>query len=154
MERRRILVVAAALVAALGAVMVFLYVRGADTRAEDQFETTDEAARVVPIIVQPGDVVLVKGSRAMAMEKIVAALGGEAGEAHAPAAAQPTDSHPPAPQTLTPPVPSLASERGGAGEEGVGLYQRAPLEIDDLPPHPESPAANGGSGGDGGGGKA
>lgn len=41
MERRRILVVAAALVAALGAVLVFMYVRGADTRAEDQFQTTD-----------------------------------------------------------------------------------------------------------------
>jgi pilus assembly protein CpaB len=41
MERRRILVIAAALVAALGAILVFVYVRGADTRAEDQFQTTD-----------------------------------------------------------------------------------------------------------------
>ena len=40
MERRKVLVIAAALVAALGAVLVFLYVRGADSRAERQFQTT------------------------------------------------------------------------------------------------------------------
>lgn len=51
MERRRILVVAAALVAALGAVMVFLYVRGADTRAEDRFQTTDVLVATQPIQV-------------------------------------------------------------------------------------------------------
>ena len=39
MERRRVLVVVAAMVAALGAVLVFLYVRGADTRAKEQFDT-------------------------------------------------------------------------------------------------------------------
>ena len=119
-------------------------VEGFNTDKIHQFETTDEAVKVVPLIVQPGDVVLVKGSRAMAMEKIVVALGGEAGEAHAPAAAAPppADSHPPA--------PSFASERGGEGAE-ANPYQRAPLEIDDLPPHPESPAANGGGSGDGGG---
>ncbi|MEX0427437.1 Flp pilus assembly protein CpaB [Nocardioides sp. DS6] len=39
MERRRILVVAAALVAALGAVLVLLYVHGADSRAQAQFAT-------------------------------------------------------------------------------------------------------------------
>ncbi|HEY0890488.1 MAG TPA: Flp pilus assembly protein CpaB [Nocardioides sp.] len=41
MERRRILIIAAALVAALGTVLVFLYVRGADSRAQSQFETTE-----------------------------------------------------------------------------------------------------------------
>lgn len=41
MDRRRILLVAAAVVAALGTVLVFLYVRGADTRAEQRFETTE-----------------------------------------------------------------------------------------------------------------
>lgn len=41
MDRRRILVIAAAIVAALGAVLVFLYVRGADNRAQDQFKTTE-----------------------------------------------------------------------------------------------------------------
>lgn len=41
MNRRRILLVAAAVVAALGAVLVFLYVRGAEDRAEDKFETVD-----------------------------------------------------------------------------------------------------------------
>ena len=49
MERRRILVVAAALVAALGAVLVFMYVRGADTRAQDQFQTTDVLIAAQPI---------------------------------------------------------------------------------------------------------
>ncbi|SFC06131.1 pilus assembly protein CpaB [Nocardioides terrae] len=49
MERRRILVVAAALVAAIGAVLVFMYVRGADARAQDQFETTDVLVAAQPI---------------------------------------------------------------------------------------------------------
>ena len=40
MDRRRMLVVAAAIVAALGAVLVFVYVQGADNRAQDQFKTT------------------------------------------------------------------------------------------------------------------
>ena len=34
MDRRRILLIAAVLVAAMGAVMVFLYVQGADNRAK------------------------------------------------------------------------------------------------------------------------
>lgn len=41
MNRRRILLVAAAVVAALGVALVFLYVRGAEDRAEDKFETVD-----------------------------------------------------------------------------------------------------------------
>lgn len=41
MDRRRILLVAAAVVAALGTMLVFLYVRGADNRAEQRFETTE-----------------------------------------------------------------------------------------------------------------
>lgn len=41
MDRRRILLVAAVLVAAMGAVLVFLYVKGADSRAEDRFDTVD-----------------------------------------------------------------------------------------------------------------
>ncbi|MEJ7832597.1 MAG: Flp pilus assembly protein CpaB [Nocardioides sp.] len=39
MNRRRILLVAAAVVAALGAALVLLYVRGAETRAEEKFDT-------------------------------------------------------------------------------------------------------------------
>jgi pilus assembly protein CpaB len=39
MDRRRILLVAAVLVAAMGAALVFLYVKGADTRAEQRFDT-------------------------------------------------------------------------------------------------------------------
>ncbi len=38
------------------------------------FETTEEAAAGLPALIEPGDCVLVKGSRAMEMEKIVAAL--------------------------------------------------------------------------------
>ena len=41
MERRRILLLAAALVAALGAALVFVYVQGADERAEARFETVE-----------------------------------------------------------------------------------------------------------------
>jgi pilus assembly protein CpaB len=41
MNRRRILLVAAAVVAALGAVLVLLYVRGAEDRAEAKFDTVD-----------------------------------------------------------------------------------------------------------------
>jgi pilus assembly protein CpaB len=41
MNRRRILLVAAAVVAALGVALVFLYVRGAEDRAEEKFETVD-----------------------------------------------------------------------------------------------------------------
>lgn len=53
MERRRVLVIAAALVAALGVVLVFLYVRGADNRAEDRFKTTETLVATAPI--QPGE---------------------------------------------------------------------------------------------------
>jgi pilus assembly protein CpaB len=43
MDRRRILLIAAAMVAALGAVLVFVYVRGADNRAAGQGETIEDA---------------------------------------------------------------------------------------------------------------
>jgi len=41
MNRRTILLLAAALVAALGTALVFLYVKGADNRAEERFDTVD-----------------------------------------------------------------------------------------------------------------
>ena len=53
MDRRRILLVAAAIVAALGAVLVFLYVRGADTRAEEQFDTVE--VLVTTQVIEPGE---------------------------------------------------------------------------------------------------
>ncbi|MCW3094582.1 MAG: UDP-N-acetylmuramoyl-tripeptide--D-alanyl-D-alanine ligase [Chthonomonadaceae bacterium] len=62
-------------------------VRGAQLYAAEQrtampqlqhFATTAEAAAYIRELVQPGDTVLVKGSRAMEMEYIVAALTGEA----------------------------------------------------------------------------
>lgn len=49
MDRRRILLIAAALVATLGVVLVFLYVRGADTRAQERFETVDVLRVTAPI---------------------------------------------------------------------------------------------------------
>lgn len=41
MDRRRILLVVAAVVAAMGAALVFVYARGAEARAEDKFETVE-----------------------------------------------------------------------------------------------------------------
>ncbi|GGO87269.1 hypothetical protein GCM10011584_11470 [Nocardioides phosphati] len=41
MDRRKILLVLAAVIAALGTMLVWLYVRGADNRAQAQFETVD-----------------------------------------------------------------------------------------------------------------
>lgn len=41
MDRRRILLVGAVLVAALGGVLVFLYAQGADSRAEERFDTVE-----------------------------------------------------------------------------------------------------------------
>ena len=55
MDRRRILLVAAVLVAALGAVMVFLYVQGADSRAEERFDTVDVLKATA--IIEPGETI-------------------------------------------------------------------------------------------------
>jgi pilus assembly protein CpaB len=41
MERRRILIIAAAIVAALGIILVLLYVKGADNRADDKYKTVN-----------------------------------------------------------------------------------------------------------------
>lgn len=49
MERRRLLVVAAALVAALGAVLVLLYVHGADSRAQADYATQEVLTATQPI---------------------------------------------------------------------------------------------------------
>jgi len=53
MDRRRILLVVAVLVAALGSALVFLYTKGADTRAEEKFDTVEvlEASA----IINPGE---------------------------------------------------------------------------------------------------
>jgi pilus assembly protein CpaB len=53
MDRRRILLVAAVLVAAMGAVLVFLYVQGADSRAEERFDTVDVLKATA--IIEPGE---------------------------------------------------------------------------------------------------
>ncbi len=49
MDRRRILLVVAVLVAAVGSALVFLYTKGADTRAEEKFDTIEvlEATAVI-----------------------------------------------------------------------------------------------------------
>jgi len=49
MKRRTILLLAAGLVAALGTALVFLYVKGADNRAEERFATVEVLRAVAPI---------------------------------------------------------------------------------------------------------
>jgi pilus assembly protein CpaB len=53
MDRRRVLLVAAAVIAALGTLLVFLYVRGADQRANDKFQ----AVKVLKAVkqIEPGE---------------------------------------------------------------------------------------------------
>lgn len=55
MDRRKVLLLVAVLVAALGATMVFLYVRSADDRAEERFVTVDVLRATVPIA--PGELI-------------------------------------------------------------------------------------------------
>ena len=53
MDRRRILLVVAVLVAALGSALVFLYTKGADTRAEERFETVEVLQATA--LIEPGE---------------------------------------------------------------------------------------------------
>jgi len=53
MDRRRILLVVAVLVAALGSALVFLYTKGADTRAEKKFDTVEVLKATA--IINPGE---------------------------------------------------------------------------------------------------
>jgi len=53
MDRRRVLLIAAALIAALGTLLVFLYVRGADTRAADKYNAVPVLRAVKQI--NPGE---------------------------------------------------------------------------------------------------
>lgn len=53
MDRRRILLVVAVVVALLGTALVFLYVRGSDARAEARFDTVNVLRAVAPI--EPGE---------------------------------------------------------------------------------------------------
>jgi pilus assembly protein CpaB len=53
MDRRRILLVVAVLVAALGSALVFLYTKGADTRAEKKFDTVEVLEATS--IINPGE---------------------------------------------------------------------------------------------------
>lgn len=53
MDRRRILLVVAVVVALLGTALVFLYVRGSEARAQAQYDTVDVLQAVAPI--EPGE---------------------------------------------------------------------------------------------------
>ena len=55
MDRRKVLLVVAAMVAALGTLLVFLYVRGADTRADQRYDAVQVLRAVKPIA--PGETV-------------------------------------------------------------------------------------------------
>ena len=50
MDRRKLLLVAAVIVALIGAGMVFVYVQGADKRAADEYETVEVLTAVQPIL--------------------------------------------------------------------------------------------------------
>lgn len=49
MDRRKILLIVAVIVALLGTALVYLYVRGADARANERFDTVDVLVAVAPI---------------------------------------------------------------------------------------------------------
>ena len=49
MDRRKVLLIVAAVIAALGTLLVFLYVRGADTRADQRYDAVQVLAWVKPI---------------------------------------------------------------------------------------------------------
>lgn len=51
MDRRRILIVVAAIIAALGTALVFFYVQGADSRANDKYKAVKVLVAVKPISV-------------------------------------------------------------------------------------------------------
>jgi pilus assembly protein CpaB len=55
MDRRKVLLIVAAMVAALGTLLVFLYVRGADTRADERYHAIQVLKAVKPIT--PGETV-------------------------------------------------------------------------------------------------
>ena len=55
MDRRRILLVVAVLVAALGSALVFLYTKGADTRAEEKFDTVEVLQATA--MINPGETI-------------------------------------------------------------------------------------------------
>ena len=55
MDRRKVLLAVAAVIAALGTLLVFLYVRGADTRADERYEAVQVLRAVKQI--EPGETV-------------------------------------------------------------------------------------------------
>lgn len=89
MDRRKLMLFAATIVAALGTVLVFLYVQGADARAVARFENV-EVLRAVAVI-EPGETIdaaaaggklkLEPVPQAVAMANVVASIDDLVGEA-------------------------------------------------------------------------
>lgn len=53
MNRRRVLLLVAVLIAVLGTALVFVYARGADTRAQEQFDTVE--VLLATAVIEPGE---------------------------------------------------------------------------------------------------
>lgn len=89
MDRRKLMLFAATIVAALGTVLVFLYVQGADSRAVAKFQNV-EVLRAVAVI-EPGETIDAAAAAgklqidpvpaAVALPNVVSSIDGIAGEA-------------------------------------------------------------------------
>ena len=116
MDRRKVLLAVAAVIAALGTLLVFLYVRGADTRADQRYEAV-QVLRVVKQI-DPGETV----EAAQAAGKIETELGLPEGPAPRRAHRRPSRSPARSPsRTIYPGEQLISSKFGATGAAASGL---------------------------------